>query len=495
MKSHYKKITLASAILAVLGLSGCEQSREFQEPEARTSLEFVEGESTIKPHFVGDELTVNQTIRKTINGVITTMPTLSINNVAIDALSANVIIDGVQVDPSLLDVGMVVSASGIENPDGSLKAEIIEFNNDIEGVVLANDVTTNSRLNIMGQSVFVNQNTVFKSFDPRDLRIADIDVGNIVEVSGHSSGDGTFWATRLEVKATDQSAGSNLEVFGNISQLTQRSFKLGGLSVNFAGAFLNFGINGSLAEGQYVEVSSLEGFNFNNELVAAKIELAGDNGFKRINHELTDHEVEQLGVVTKIVSAQYIEVNGSPVILNSTTEFRDVNISTLQVGQTIKVEALIDLNHNLIAKKVELKLGFSTSPFSSSNTGVIDDSIGGVNSGVIDDSIGGVSSGVFDDSTGGVSSGAFDDSIGGVSSGVFDDSIGGVNSGVVEQIGVVTKIVGAQYIEVNGSPVSLNSSTEFRDISIATLQVGQTIKVKALIDINGNLIAKRIELK
>lgn len=111
------------------------------------------------------------------------MPNLQINDVSIDTKNAKVALDGTEVDPSLLAVGMVVSASGLANPDGSLKADT----NEVEGIVLTNQ---NTQLDIMGQTVYVNDKTVFESYDSADSSIADIDVGNIVEVSGHSAGEG-----------------------------------------------------------------------------------------------------------------------------------------------------------------------------------------------------------------------------------------------------------------------------------------------------------------
>ena len=320
-----KKTALAIAVTSILGLSGC----------------------------ISDKQTSAVPVDKTTSGVITGFGSVFINGIEYETNDAQFVVDGVQGDESLLKLGMVVSLKGSASADGTGDALSIEFDDDVEGVVISKDLVDGlGTLNIMGVTVTVDEDTVFESKDDTIVSAVDIAIGNIIEVSGHSSGDGQVWATRIEVKSAAKVDGKEMEVKGTISGLGATTFTLGGITVDYSGAVLEDGF--TIADALYVEVKSKDGLDGNGVLIASKIELE-DEGEKSLDHEDGDDEVELEGVITNVVSATEIEVNGHAVLLSATTRYAHGSASIAAVGMKIKVKGDVDANGNLVAEKVIFK--------------------------------------------------------------------------------------------------------------------------------------------
>jgi len=291
---------------------------------------------------------------KYISGPITAFGSVYVNGVRYNTDNATVYVENNMASESELRVGMMVTVR--ESSNGS--AAEIHYNDDLEGFVISNDIATDGTLNVMGQTVVVDSNTVFESHVEGVTTADQIAVGNIVEVTGSSAGTGKIAATRLEVKAVDLTAylvdhPSGVEVKGMVAShdASSETFSIGGLEISYAGAVLDDLPNG-ISDGIYVEVTSVEDLNSANQLVAVKVELK--NGGIKGHHGEKDDEVEVAGEVSE-VSDSSVTVNGYTFLLDANTEYDDGVLADLVIGVMVKVEGHFNSNGELVAEEVEFK--------------------------------------------------------------------------------------------------------------------------------------------
>ncbi len=297
-------------------------------------------------------------ISTTTSGVITGFGSVFVNGVKYETDSAEVLVEGIRLDESALEVGMVVVLEGTVNPDGSTgQALSIRYADEVDGEVLANNVATDNTLTIMGMTVHVDADTVFESFDANQLSPADIQVGNLVEVSGFSSGDGNIYATRIEVKKAQRDPGEEMELRGVIANLdtTNQTFTIGPQTIDYSGANLDLGELTDLANDLFVEVKSTAGFDDNSVLIASEVELEGDG--KREIEVPEGKELEIEGVITAVIDPQngIVEVNGQPVQLSASTEGEGLDLNNLAAGMKVKVEGKVNADGVLVAEEAKAK--------------------------------------------------------------------------------------------------------------------------------------------
>jgi len=264
--------------------------------------------------------------------------------------------DGIE-DEDGLAVGMVVTVTGTVNPDGKTgSAEHIEFDDELEGIVNANSVGADGTgtMTIMGQTVIVKTTTIFESDVPGIDSVDKVAAGNVVEVSGFSSGNGSVYATRMEVTLATH-AGEEIEVKGIISNLAATTFDLGGLTVDFSSALFDDSIpDGTLSDGQYVEVKSTAGFNPDDELIASEIELQ-DGGDMDLGGDEGD-EVELNGIVTAVNSDTAFEIGGHTIIITDSTSIEHGNAGDIAIGVYLEVEGELNAGGDLLADEIELAI-------------------------------------------------------------------------------------------------------------------------------------------
>jgi len=117
------------------------------------------------------------------------------------------------------------------------------------------------------------------------------------------------------------------------------------------------------------------------------------------------------------------------------------------------------------------------------------------------------SSSVQDSHGGGGNSGSGSNNSGGSNSGSGNNNGGGSNSGPgkgddgrngVEVLGSIQSLSGAcptRQLTIAGRKVTTSLSTEFRDVSCASLAVGQTAEVKGTLQADGTVAADRVEVE
>lgn len=340
----FKRTATALSIIAALGLSGCLNSSDDSESaEANTQPSAKVGPLVTK-------------------GVITGFGSVFVNGVEYETNAATIDKDGVPSDENGLQIGMVVSLSGEVNADGTTgTAASISFADEVEGPVLATTIAADGTgtLDVLGQTVTVTLDTIVES-DLNTLTVLDatsIAVGNIVEVSGFSDGNGNIFATRIGVKKASHTAGEEIELKGLVSNLdiANSQFTLGGLTVNYTGVEYPAGI----ADGLYVEVKS-DTAPTGNTLSATKVEVEGDGDLKMDAQEGED--VELVGVITSLDTLVQdslsvgFSINGQPVILYAEEEAAKLaeEYEKLSPGAQVRVEGKMDADLVLKTKEVDV---------------------------------------------------------------------------------------------------------------------------------------------
>ena len=157
-------------------------------------------------------------------GVITAKGSITVNGVKFNSSSAMVRFDnlsGAGIDDSKLKVGMVVKIKGkIDDATKTGVADKVEFTDNLEGPIDAKSIV-NSTLTVFGQTIQVDNNTVFEGFT--GLADTTLLVGDRVEVSGFPNNSGGILATRIEKKT---GVADDFEIKGTVTAVGANSFTL-----------------------------------------------------------------------------------------------------------------------------------------------------------------------------------------------------------------------------------------------------------------------------
>jgi hypothetical protein len=290
-------------------------------------------------------------------GPITAFGSVYVNNSRYNTDNATVYIEDSVGSKSDLRVGMMVTIK--ESSPGM--ADTIYYDDDVEGIVLSTNILADGTgtLDVMGQTVTVTSNTIFESYVSGITSTVGIEVGNILEVTGSSSGNGSIMATRLELKAatladylTYHSEGIEVKGIVGGHTNTDMTFDIGSLTVDYTNAVLDDMPAGNW-DGLYVEVKSKEPLNASGHMVAYKVELE-NHGSKSYHDYDSDSEVEVKGDVTEVTSDS-VTVNGVTYLLNASTRYEHGTADDLIVGVLVEVEGYVNAAGDLVAEEVEFE--------------------------------------------------------------------------------------------------------------------------------------------
>lgn len=283
-------------------------------------------------------------------GVITGFGSVYVNGVEYETDSASIDIDGLESIETSLGIGDVVILQGSVNADGLTgDATAISCVDELEGYVLdlSGLVAGVGTINVMGQSVTINIDTVFDS--DALATISDLSVNDIVEVSGFADGSGSILATRIETK----NAAEDVELKGLVSNLDTNvfTFTIGGLTVDYSEASE---VPVGLDDGLLVEVkteSALSG-NLTDGFVmsASKVEIE-DGGDIDFDGDEGD-EIEMQGLVTGVTDTSFL-FNGQLVEFDSLEIDDDFDITSLVDGMMITVEGHIAADGSFVVEEIE----------------------------------------------------------------------------------------------------------------------------------------------
>jgi Domain of unknown function (DUF5666) len=280
-------------------------------------------------------------------GPITAFGSVVVNGTRFDDSAATVSIEDATLSRDRLRLGMVVQVEGFVQPDGNAVATRIRYNDCVEGPVTAINRVQNT-LTVLGQTVAVDDDTVFDGVTQRDMNAFAI--GDLVEAS--CLPDRTrdqVRAARLERKGVHANGSDRIEATGVVANLNLAAgtCTIGGLTVNFAGIAAGDRPAG-LANGMTVEAS---GLNFAGGVLTA--DRLRDRDRDRLNWpDATKVEVE--GYVADFVSIGDFKVDGQRVDARNAV-IRNGTAADIVNGVKVEAEGRMS-NGVLVASLLVLKL-------------------------------------------------------------------------------------------------------------------------------------------
>jgi Domain of unknown function (DUF5666) len=280
------------------------------------------------------------------SGVITGFGSVHVNGIHFETNGAEISRDGERVTQQGLRVGQVVHVRGrIDDRSGRATADSVRQDDDLEGPITSIDAA-NQTFVVLAHTVRVTTET---SFDSLLGNFAALAVGLQVEISGLKNSAGEVVATRIEKRRAGE---TQLEVMGRVSLLntTARTFRIGPLTVDYAGASLRDFPATGLANDQNVEVKG-NSLNGAGALLATSVEL------RDFEHGTGVFQREVEGLITRYASATDFDVAGRKVTTTSSTRYEGGTAADLAPNVKVEAEGSIDAAGVLVAVKIEFKRG------------------------------------------------------------------------------------------------------------------------------------------
>lgn len=243
--------------------------------------------------------------------------------------------------------GEFISVTGSLNTDGiSGIASQVKFDGLVKGTVEAVD-TDAKTVKVLGQRIQIDLLSVLHGFD----QLADVQVGNLIEVSGDRLPTSMIKASSLALLADTYQSTAGLQVSGVITNLMPESkvFKINDLTVDYSATTLIGWSNKSLATGQIVQVKASQ-LPVNGIIKAEQLSLKTTQGKYPDKSRL---ELE--GIVSSIASTTQFSLAEQIVVTNANTQFIGLNADSVTAGLTLEVEGNIDAQGVLQAQRVMLR--------------------------------------------------------------------------------------------------------------------------------------------
>jgi hypothetical protein len=277
------------------------------------------------------------------NGTVTGFGSIVVNGVRYEVSGdTRFDIDDAPGGQDDLAVGDQVSVrwSGGEGSTGRRAIEVAA-GSLVRGPITSIDPVTR-QLVVLGQTVQLTATTSFDNdISPRD--ITGLGVAQSIRVTGLVEATGVIRATRIG----SQSPGDALLVRGTATDVAVQTFRINGLTVNYATAQLP---DGALATGNLVRVrgNSVNGLG---QLVATSVEKAGGPA----GGANAGDDVEIEGFITRFVSPADFDVAGVRASTTAGTRFDDGTAADLALNVRVEVEGVIDAAGVLIARELEFE--------------------------------------------------------------------------------------------------------------------------------------------
>jgi hypothetical protein len=253
-----------------------------------------------------------------------------------------------------LDVGMVVTVDGTMDEEGQTgHAHKIHYEAEIKGVVITNDVTGSDTLNVMGQTVLVDDMTMYVSELPDYTTLESIPVNSYVEVSGFMRMDGTLKATRIELVSQAYTAGMVLKVKGKITEVGDMYFTINGLTVMYDEntELVNL-TQEDLMAGICVKVESTQAFDSDTMNLVADSITSKHHG---VDAEQGD-KIQLYGEVTSDgVTDNLFVLNDQPVMLTEHTHYVHGTMADIVKGAMLQAKGRLDENNVLVAEMIKFQ--------------------------------------------------------------------------------------------------------------------------------------------
>ena len=274
------------------------------------------------------------------------------------------------VDSLLLNVR--VKIKGEFNATGDLLAKEIRIhqrsNLNLEGAVQAVDLAL-STVTVLDVVFEVNNQTKMKDESDTGERffdLADLTVGDFVEIKGFINNEGNNIATKMKRENKDDD--NETELKGTVSNIVDYSFNIVGVNVTTNENTLFEGVNGDdVTQTTFFEqlqddmLAEVKGQVIDGAFVALKVK-AEERAPEDDESDEDMQRTELRGIVEEI-SDETLIVSGHNVLITSSTEFEfnDDKLSAEEfwqlviVGDQIKVKGDKDMQGDITAKSIELE--------------------------------------------------------------------------------------------------------------------------------------------
>jgi hypothetical protein len=266
------------------------------------------------------------------DGSVSGFGSVFVNGVEFETGAATILIDGQSSNETALHIGQYVTVEGQFNPPVAERITYVE--------TLKGPVDSINPLRVMGQTVLINNGTVFSNMT--DVAI-DLAPGDEVEVSGPRQSNGDIVAGYFE-KLT--SAPQRYTVIGAASNVGATNFHINRLRVNIQ--------NSGIQNGQIVRIKGLTGTyipDTGNNLSEIDADSAETYQPYTGDDEL---EAEIEGFITSFTSATDFAINDIPVdAVNAIYE--QGSAADLGLDVEIEVEGYFNALGILVAEKIILE--------------------------------------------------------------------------------------------------------------------------------------------
>jgi hypothetical protein len=178
-------------------------------------------------------------------GPISDLGSIFVNGIEFDISKASVDVNGSQAAGGMLQRGMVVTVDGTVNADGRTGvANSVVYDDNVQGPISAIDQASGT-FTVLGQTIHTDSETLFATGGPSP-GLADLSLGDFVEVSGLPTADGSIHATRISLPA----AGDQVQITGPVSGAMGTTFMINGLTVDISQVASGMGMSQMNGNGQ-----------------------------------------------------------------------------------------------------------------------------------------------------------------------------------------------------------------------------------------------------
>jgi len=286
------------------------------------------------------------------SGPITDFGSIVVNDVHFDVSTATILVNGGAATEDDLRLGQVVTVAFTgDTATGRATANSVTYARDLAGPVEEIDFA-NRQVRVLGQ--WVPTDRLLAASDegqPDELHLEDFASDDTVEISGQFDADGVLHATRIERKG--HSGPQEVEVKGAIQNLTQNTFTIRDLTVDYRHAMM---MPHMLTEGFLVEV---KGTVDNTGTVIATEVTVKDNP-SPVAGSPAGTEVEIDGFITefhRFASHGELTVDQQRVRKTESTKFKGgatADGAGLGLNVRVEVEGIVGDDGVVIATVIEL---------------------------------------------------------------------------------------------------------------------------------------------
>ena len=257
-----------------------------------------------------------------------------------------------------LQVGQFVEVKAYWNGDRWL-ARKIKLENDFEDIEVEGTIEAigGDSLVVKGFVFFVDSNTIIRGDHDASLSFDDLAVGDFVEVKAYQDANGRYVAQRIELKNDDdhQNRDREMEIEGRISHLTDSSMVVNGVYILLTSQTRFEGPDDRPFYRDSLKIGLM---------VEVKVQLNNQGVWVAVKVEVKHRErlenyVEMEGRVEEIGS-DYFVVNGFTFLVDSNTQFygRDhqvLSFGDLSVNDWVEVKAREQSDGSLLALRVKIE--------------------------------------------------------------------------------------------------------------------------------------------